>query len=82
MHVDFKITTWERIEVPAEHEDKVKELVQSGAINNSTDMIDYFDDLEVRKIDDVDEYMTVSENGGCATLEVFEDGEPILDNVK
>ena len=82
MYVDFKITTWERIEVPTEHEEKVKELVKSGAIDKSTDMLDFFNDLEVRKIDDVDEYMTIGENGGCATLEVFEDGEPILDNVR
>lgn len=80
MHVDFKITTWERVEVPAEHEEEIKALIEDGTITSASDMFDHLDGIECEKLTYVDEQMTPEENGGCSTVEVWEQttaGQPM-----
>ena len=78
MHVDFKITTWERAKVPDGLEEKVIEACKKGIITtvdnlntfiNSLEPLDDFIDWEV--LPDVVEYLDLEDNNHNATIEVF-----------
>jgi hypothetical protein len=86
MHVDFKITTWERVEFDEEHNEAVKQAIIDGKIESANDLIDFLADrgdanFDCNKLDEVDEQMTVEDNGGCSTVEVWEQvesGQPMV----
>jgi hypothetical protein len=86
MKFQFKITTWEEVTVPEYLEGQVLEAVESGKIESAQDVFDWLSenghevDAECSKIDDVDEQMTVEENGGQSTIEVLDDGKYIFHN--
>lgn len=80
MYIDFKITTWERVYVPDEQKDNVLELLKNKTIESSNDMYNELDaeQLSLEKLDEVEEQMTVEENGGMSTIEAFEDDGEII----
>jgi hypothetical protein len=82
MEFDFKITTWERVTVPKEFEEKVLDGIKDGSITSAEDIFNLDIDADCNKLDDVDEQMTVDENGGCATIDVLEDGNSIYTNAE
>ena len=80
MHVDFKTTIWERVEIPKEHEEEILEKIKDGTITSANTLFNYqpkdgkgYLDLDCEKLGDTSEQMTVEENGGCSTIEVWED---------
>lgn len=77
MHVDFKITTWERVEVPPELEEVVTAKIKAGVITCSNDIWDILngDDCNCNIIDGTSEQMSLDENDGFATIEIFDDTE-------
>lgn len=86
MDFDFKITTWERVNVPKEQEGIVLEAIKSGRITSSNDLHDFLAeegyeiDTECSVIAEVEEQMTIEENGGSSTIEVLDEGKPIYQN--
>lgn len=75
MHIDFKVTTWERVEIPEGKEKEVLSKIKDGSISSGNDLFDLFNDdgnLTCDKLDDTDEPMTPEENGGSSTMEVWE----------
>lgn len=82
MHVDFKITTWERINVPEEKEEEVLKLMQSGEIETGADLADYLGGCDIEHLLEVDEYMTPEENGGFSTIELYQNNEMTWQNTK
>lgn len=81
MHVDFKITTWERCELPSdltpEQVKDIEEKIKSGVLSNFDDLEEECGITSHEIILEVEEYMTPEENGGCSTVEFFNDkGEP------
>lgn len=85
MNFDFKITTWERVNVSEEHEDIVLEAIKSGEISSAADVFDFLADkgdmnVETNTILETDEQMTVEENGGSSTIEVMDEGKIIYKN--
>lgn len=88
MYIDFKVTMWERIYVPKDQEQKVKELVKKGHITNGDDVYQWFADNDEEQVQnlvnetlyDTSEQMTPEENGGSSTLEAFIDGKIIYQN--
>ena len=79
MQVDFKVTTWERINVPSEHEEKVIEKLQNGEIQNANDLSEYLESLDCWGVydgilEETSEQMSVEENDGCSTIEAIDDG--------
>lgn len=79
MHVDFKITIWERVEIPEEFEEEILEKIKDGTIASANDLFGYqpkdgkgYLDLDCEKLDDTSEQMTVEENGGCSVVEVWD----------
>ena len=79
MKVDFKITTWESVEVPKEMEREVLTKLESGEITSANDLCELLG-CSSEKIHDVDEQMTPEENEGSSTIEVQENGEYIFHN--
>jgi len=83
MHIDFKIMTWDRVHVLQRDEEEVRLAIKNGELTSQQD----FNLLDIEgsweKLDNVDEQMSVEENGGNATVEVWEnDSEKIYTNSK
>lgn len=83
MYIDFKITTWDRVHILSQDEEEVRLAIKNGELTSQQD----FNLLDVEgsweKLDDVDEQMSVEENGGNATVEVWEnDDEKIYTNLE
>ncbi len=78
MHIDFKITTWERVIVPNNLKDEVLQAIKDEKITSSNGLHDWLSenghevDTEYSIIPEVEEKMTVEENGGFSTIEVWE----------
>lgn len=77
MHVDFKITTWERCELPsdltADEIQELKDKVNRGVITNYQDLEEEVGEIPSNEIIlEVEEYMTLEENGGESTVELYD----------
>lgn len=79
MKFDFKITTWERVTVPDNLKDEVLQAIKDEKITSSNGLHDWLSenghevDTEYSIIPEVEEQMTVEENGGSSTIEVLND---------
>lgn len=73
MHVDFKITIWERSAIPQDLEPMVREMLKNGKITSANDLHAAFDDqISTDTMYDTSEQMSVEDNGGFTTIEAFE----------
>ncbi|WP_373495073.1 hypothetical protein [Aquiflexum sp.] len=84
MRVDFRVLTWEQVEIPEEHEAKVLELLASGEIKNSDDLYELIDPegegfLTCDVLQET-EQLSVFDNGECSTIEVIQECEIIWQN--
>lgn len=83
---DVKVSVWQRqhFTVEADTIEEAREIAKQYADED----ISFNEDVEVGNIDwlyDTEEHITPEENGGCATIEVYEyksrfEGELIADN--
>lgn len=81
--VDFKITAWERVIIPADKEKQVIAALKSGEINTANKLIEFLEEANYcGVIAETETQLTVKENGGKSTIEVIdEEGETIFKNV-
>ena len=72
MEVDFKIKAWERILIPEEIEDEVRELIEKKAIQNSQQLYDLYPHYELQWefLSGTEEQMTEEENNGDPVIEI------------
>jgi hypothetical protein len=80
MHIDFKITGWERVEIPEEMEEEVLSKIKDGTITTANDIFALPNanpdgSLRCDMLPDVTESMSVEENGGASTIEAFADNQ-------
>jgi len=85
MKFDFKITTWERVTVREENEEEVLQAIKNGKIESANDIYDFLADkeninIECEILTEVDEQMSVEDNGGASTIEVVDAGKTIFYN--
>jgi hypothetical protein len=80
MEIDFKITTWERVNVSDKNKEKVLQALQDGTISTANELVESGLGEYLGKIDETDENLTVEENGGCSTVEALEGGDTIWSN--
>ena len=73
MHVEFKITIWERTSIPEKFEPKVREMLKNGEVTSADDLHAAIEDLCTDTLYDTSEQISVEENGGFTTIEAFED---------
>jgi len=75
MHIDYKCTVWRRIHIPDDKNDKgyILEKLKKGTEPLLTD-------AEYETLYDTSEELTVKENGGSSTIELFDEDELIFKN--
>lgn len=73
MYIDFKVTMWERVQVPEGMEDLFLNKLKEGKITSASDMWEYSLELDCEPLIDTGEQMTVEENGNCATIEAIDE---------
>ena len=83
--INFKVTSWESVNIPDEHLDEVLAALENGYILTSNDLVEFVDNLdghsEYEMIPESETQLTVEENGGDATIEVIgESFRPIWTN--
>lgn len=83
MYIEFKITTWERIHVPDESIEKMKDSLLLDRIESSSDVYDVDENCTLEILDEVSTQMTVKDNKGESTIEAYDEyGELIYKNGK
>jgi hypothetical protein len=80
-YIDTKLTIWDRMVFKSEAQMlEAKALLESGELKTGLDVSDHFG-LSAEIQLDTQEEVYVEENGGCATLEIFdEEGDTIWHN--
>jgi hypothetical protein len=90
MNFDFKVTSWESVTVPDDYAALVFAGITAGDITNTCDIFDFLDELDeieakgsvVNHILGLEEQISVLDNGGAATIEIFDEGEMIWSNIE
>ncbi len=78
-YIDAKTTVWERIYLKDDADmDIIIKQIEEGNIADGFDE-EYFDECE--PLYETSEYMTIEENNGTHTIEVYVDEKCIWDNV-
>ncbi len=76
MYLDYKCTVWRRIHIPDDKNDKEYILYK---LKQGVEPL--FTDAEYETLYDTSEDMTVDENGGSSTIELFDfEGELLFKN--
>ena len=79
MEFHFKITTWESVTVDEDIEKEVKKKIKKGEITSSNDIYNQFQSgVNHETMLEVDEQMTVEENGGASTIEIVDHNQKII----
>lgn len=72
--INFKVTTWEVVQIPDELVDIVKQGIEDGTITSSGDLYDMPEledvDLDLEFTDDGPDQLSVEENNGEFTIEL------------
>lgn len=89
--VQFKVTTWEEVEIEEKNLDFVQRMIKNGRINSLTDLEfelnkltdnERFQELEPSFCRDVaPEQVSIEENLGNPTIEIEYQNDIIFDNV-
>lgn len=88
MQFDFKITTWQRVSVSKENENKVLDAIKTGELNTASDVFNFLAELgdhnvSVENLLDTETEMTLEDNQGWSTISVIdEEGQSIFENGK
>lgn len=79
-HVDFKITTWERVELPEDIEVEVIDAIKAGKIKSANDLFNQFqhDDLFCDNLLDSNEQISLEDNKGYSTIEIEDHNNKII----
>ncbi len=73
MYIDYKCTVWRRIHIPDDKNDKeyIIETLKKG-------VEPLFTDAEYETLLDTSGDMTVEDNDGCSTIELYDVGHKLL----
>lgn len=80
-YLDFKITSWKRIQIPDEKVEEVIQKLKEGGCDAPYDLLDEDGDCYIDSCDidlECEEPMTVEENSGCSTQELFDTNDKII----
>jgi hypothetical protein len=94
LFIDYKVTTWNRIELDEKDKDIVLQLLEENkdVIDNGDDLIQLLwdnqsklsknRDISSDTLLDVTESMSLKDNENCSTVELHEEGYLIWENSK
>lgn len=77
-YLDVKVTTWERAYIKDEDVEEVLRQLEIGEINHPSDFYESFDVLDTETLLDTNTYMSVEENEGFSTMEMFNEKGNVL----
>lgn len=88
IHIDSKITIWDRFSIDDEHKEELMEFLRQNPDATANDIIDWASDNAIdgehSTITDTGEPMTPDENDGQSTVEVIQSSpegtQPLWDN--
>jgi hypothetical protein len=70
-YLDFKVTSWKRVFIP---DNKVTEVINKLTLEDIVVPYDLMEESGMYEVDIFgEEPMTITENGGCCTQEIFTD---------
>ena len=76
MKIDYKITTWERFEIEDEHKQALLDFLKENPRATGIDIYNWYSDMGgdpyVEVQSGTENVMSLEENGGYSTLEVFD----------
>ena len=78
MQIDFKITTWERVEIEDAFLEEIKSKLEDNTIYSANSLIEYCDKNNIDctyegVVLETDHQLTPEENNGEATIEILSD---------
>lgn len=73
MYIDFKVTAWERMEIPDDLEEEVMKAITEGKITQANDLWAVVKDFDgdCNIIDETIEQMDILKNDYQSTIEVY-----------
>ena len=74
-YLDFKVTTWKRIHFKDDQD--LNQIIDD--LNKGYTPYE-IESEECENLYDVEEFISVNENDGCSTIEIYEDDKLIWDN--
>lgn len=78
MYIDYKVTVWKRIHFNENtNPKKVIQAMEEGGLDDVFDEELGFVEQEI--LYETEEEITPEENGGCSTIEVYENNNPVDD---
>lgn len=85
MHIDIKVTIWERLHLDKDQEEIVRQAIVDGKLRTETELAEHGVEGKWEMIYETEEVLNPEDNNGCATLEVWEnkgDDKPMYLNAK
>lgn len=81
MYVDVKVTVWQRIKLNEDEDVSAEDVIEKLKLHEP--WLGFLWNEEKFSIDwdtitDTEEHMTVEENGGCSTVELYDDDGKLL----
>ena len=73
-HLDFKVTTWKRLHLS--DDSNINKIISE--LNTYTPY--EIESEECENLYDTEQFMSVNENDGCSTIEIYENDKLIWDN--
>jgi hypothetical protein len=75
IHIDYKVTTWERFSIDEEHKEALEEFLKENPEADATDIFNWaadegLEDPYCDNIDGSEEILFPKDNGGQPTLEI------------
>ena len=84
IHIDAKITIWERFTIGDEHKEALKLFLKENPDATYLELYEWAadndGDPETEYLEGTDEPMTTAENGGFSTLEILQDSQAFFSN--
>ena len=73
IYIDFKESQWVRVQIPEEIGADIPLKVRKGEIKSVNDIFEQYNDSDFtfEPIDNTDEQLSVEDNGGMPTIEVY-----------
>ena len=82
MYADFRVKIWGRITFEDKYKDEVAKAFERGEITSANELAVYLEDRNIgwssEFIYETEEEMTVEENSGDSTVEIWEEGGKTL----
>ncbi len=79
MYAEFKITAWARVNIHEKEDfEKIVKFFKAKKFDCSDDIFEFTDEADYEVLVDSEEHISVEDNNGDATIEIFDDKYHLL----